>query len=172
MPKWNIHNKWAEKIGISEEISNYINRAIDNVNMPEDFRAYIEERKMPRSRGKNLSVIDVVDLQGKSLHDLGKGDKEKVRFIKESVLLFLSEKGKDYVKAWYLHFILDYLNSRQMRDWMKNTGEGVVKECIDKYQKNKAVIIPGTDEQLIEVMNFLKNNIQELQKDLDLPERE
>ena len=114
MPKWNIHNKWAGKIGISEEISNYINRAIDNVNMPEDFRAYIEERKMPRSKGKNLSVIDVVDLQGKSLHDLGKGDKEKVRFIKESVLLFLSEKGKDYVKAWYLHFILDYLSSRQM----------------------------------------------------------
>jgi len=122
-------------------------------------------------KGKCQGVIDVVDLQGKSLHDLGKGDKEKVRFIKESVLLFLSEKGKDYVKAWYLHFILDYLNSRQMRDWMKNTGEGV-KECIDKYQKNKAVIIPGTDEQLIEVMNFLKNNIQELQKDLDLPERE
>jgi len=169
MPKWNVHDKWAQKVGISKEISNYINRSIDNIDMPEDFKEYIEKRRIPRSRGGNLSITDIVSLQGKNLHDIGRGNKEKVKFIKEPVLLFLSRKGEGYVKAWYLHFILDYLNSHQMRDWMKNTGEDV-KECINKYHKNKAVTISGTEKQLIEVMRFLKNNPQELQKDLGLPE--
>lgn len=66
-----------------------------------------------------------------------------------------------------MHFILDYLVD--LKDWMKNTGEGI-EDCIDKYQKNKAATFLGTEEQLVEVINFLKNNTQELQKDLDLPE--
>ena len=168
VPGWIIHNKWVLRMGISKEVSEYINRAIDNVSMPEDFREYIEKRRIPRSRGGNISIMDAVSLQGRSLHDLGRGDKEKVKFIKEPILLFLSRKGKDYVKVWYLHFILDYLNSKQLRDWMKNTGESI-EDCINKYQKNKAVTVSGTEEQLIEVMDFLKRNTQELQEDLNLP---
>jgi len=167
MPEWNIHDKWVQKMGISKEVSNYINRAIDNINVPEDFREYIEERRMPRSKGKNLSIMDIVSLQGGSLHDIGKGNEEKVKFIKGPILLFLSKKGKDYVKAWYMHFILDYLNSYQIRDWMKNAGEAV-EDCINKYQKNKAVTVLGKERHLTEVMNFLKANAHELQKDLGL----
>jgi len=52
---------------------------------------------------------------------------------------------------------------------MENTGESI-EDCINKYQKNKAVTVSGTEKQLIEVMNFLKRSTQELQKDLNLPE--
>jgi len=48
----------------------------------------------------------------------------------------------------------------------ENTGESL-EECINKYQKNKAVVILETEKQLIEVINFLKSNAQELQEDLN-----
>ncbi len=65
-----------------------------------------------------------------------------------------------------MHFILDYLV--KLRDWRKNTGESI-EECIDKYKRNKkAVVTSGTEEVLTEVMDFLKNNSQELQQDIDL----
>lgn len=86
---------------------------------------------------------------------------EKDKFIKKQDLEFLLKKGKNYVKVWYLHFILDYLVA--LKDWRKNTGESI-EDCINKYQKNKAVVIPGTKELLIEVMSFLKSHAQELQK--------
>lgn len=154
--KWKTHDKWAQKLGISKEVSNYVNRVVDNINVPEDFKKHTEKRKISTSRGKNFAIRDITE----NLHDRGKD-----KHIQELDLQFLSMKGKNYVKAYYLHFILDYLVS--LKDWMGNTGESI-EDCIGKYQKNKAVAIPRTKEQLIEVMNLLKNNIQELKKDLDL----
>jgi len=162
IPSWKIHNKWAQKAGISQEISNYINRAIDNKKMPEDFRKHTEQRKLLRSSGGPISITDIGSIMENKLHD-----RARSKHIKEQDLLFLSTKGKNYVKAWYLHFILDYLV--KLKDWRKDTGESM-EECIDKYKRNKkAVVISGTKEVLIEVMDFLKKNSQELQKDVNSP---
>ena len=99
---------------------------------------------------------------GKKYHD-----RARSKHIKEQDLLFLFTKGRDYVKAWYLHFILDYLV--KLKDWRKNTGESM-EECIDKYKRNKkAVVISGTKEVLTEVMDFLKKNSQKLQEDVNSP---
>ncbi len=159
MPRWDVHDKWAEKLSISGEISNYINRAADNRDMPEDFKKHTRERKIPMSRGKSQSIGSLTFLFGKNLHDRG-----KLKFAKEQDLQFLSKKGTDYVKTWYLHFILDYLVA--LRDWRKNTGENI-EDCIGKYQKNKAVTVLDTKEQLVEVMSFLKENSEELAKDIE-----
>ncbi len=161
MPSWEIHDKWAHKMEISEEISNYINRAIDNIDVPEDLIKYVNEVKIPRPRGRvPFFIAELLAMFGK--HDFG-----HKKFIKEEVLPFFQRKGTDYVKAYYLHFILDYIGSPQLKDWMKNTGESI-EDSIDKYQKNKAITVLGTEKQLIEVMDFLKRNAQELQKDLNL----
>lgn len=161
MPKWNIHDKWAQKMGISKEISNYINRAIDNINVPEDLIKYLNETQIPRPKDRvPWRIEDLLAMFGR--HDFG-----HKKFIKEKVLPFFQRKGRNYINAYYLHFILDYLIA--LKDWMKNTDESI-EDCIDKYQTNKAVTIPGTKGVLIEVMNFLKRNNKDLQKDLNLPE--
>ena len=162
MPKWKTHIKWSKKIGIPDDVARYTNGVIDAVgDYPEDFTEYINKVKIPRPKDKApFSIADLLTMYGR--HDFGKKD-----FIKRKVFPFFRRKGEDYVKAWYLHFILDYLVD--LKDWRKDTGEGI-EEIIDKYQKNKAVTFWGTEEQLVEVINFLKNNTQELQKDLDLPE--
>lgn len=166
MPRWKLHHKWDQKLGISYEVSGYIAHAIDSkgpsdnrIQMPEDFRKHTEERKIPRTKGKNFAIAD---LQA-NLHDRGRN-----RFVQIQDLEFLSGKGRDYVKAYYLHFILDYLDGKNMRDWMRNTDDSI-EYCIDLYNKNKAVYISTeTETALVEVIDFLKSNSQELQKDLNL----
>jgi len=162
MPGWQMHVKWSRKIGIPDDIAKYTNRVIDAWKLedyPEDFAKYIYEKKFPRPKGrKPFSLADFLIIFG--THDLRK--------LKKETLPYFQIKGKDYVKTWYLHHILDYLV--KLRSWMENTGENT-KKCIDKYQKNKAVTASETEKQLIEVMNFLKSNTEELQKDLNLPNK-
>ena len=161
MPTWKIHDKWAQKLGISEEVSKYTNGIIDARKLedyPEAFAKYVNEVKISRPKGRvPFSLVDLLVMF--HTHDFG-----KKASMKREILPFFRAKGRDYVKAWHAHFILDYLVD--LKDWMKNTGESI-EDCIDKYLKNKkATVILGTKEQLIEVMSFLKRNSEELQKDI------
>ncbi len=159
MPGWKIHIKWTRKMGIPDDIAEYTNRVIDAWKLedyPEDFLRYVG-KEYPQPKGKkSISLAELLNMF-KPIHDLRK--------FKKWVLPYFRMKGKDHVRAWYLHHILDYLV--KLRDWMKNTGEST-RKCIDKYKKNKAVTLYDTEKQLIEVMDFLKNSTQQLQKDLDL----
>jgi len=156
--------KWSRKMGIPDDVGEDVNRIIDAWKLedyPEDFLRYVYRTIYPQPKGrKPISLAALMDMF-KSIHDLRK--------FKKEALPYFRMKGEDYVRAWYLHHLLDYLV--KLRDWMKNTGEST-KKCIDKYKKNKAVTLHGTEKQLVEVMNFLKDNTQELQKDLDLPKQE
>ena len=157
MPGWQTHMKWTKKMGIPDDVAEDANRIIDARKLedyPEDFAKHIYIVEFPQPKGrKPFSLADFLILFG--THD--------VRKLKREVLPYFQIKGDAYVKAWYLHHILDYLV--HLKDWMKNTGESIEK-CIDKYRKNKAVTVLGTEKQLIEVMNFLKKNSQEVQKDI------
>jgi len=159
MPGWKIHMKWSRKMGIPDDAGGDVNRIIDARKLedhPEDFLRYANKREYPQPKGREtISLADLLAICPP--HDFRK--------LKEEALPYFYRKGEDYVRAWYLHYILGYLIS--LRDWMKNTGESIEK-CIDKYQKNKATLY-DTEKQLIEVMDFLKSNTQQLQKDLDLP---
>lgn len=159
MPGWKIHIKWTKKMGIPDDIAEYTNRVIDAWKLedyPEDFLRYVG-KEYPQPKGKkSISLAELLNMF-KPIHDLRK--------FKKWVLPYFRMKGKDHVRAWYLHHILDYLV--KLRDWMKNTGEST-RKCIDKYKKNKAVTLYDTEKQLVEVMDFLKNSTQQLQKDLDL----
>jgi len=157
MPGWQTHVKWTKKMGISDDVAEDANRIIDATKLedyPEDFLRYAYGKEYPQPKGrKPISLADLLVMFG--THDLRK--------LKKEALPYFQIKWDAYVKAWYLHHILDYLV--KLKDWMKNTGESIEK-CIDKYRKNKAVTVFGTEKQLIEVMNFLKKNSQEVQKDI------
>ncbi len=161
--EWHYHNKWAGKLGISDEISNYVNNLIDVLGgrktLPQDYLDFVEleSRKEANSKKKAVSI----DIEEKVLkHDSArKGNNKSMReLIAKIQLRFLSQKGEDYVKVWYLHHALDYVDDTG--EWRTNTAE-TVEECVDKHQKNK----PETYSP--EIMDFLKNNIRELEKDLN-----
>ena len=147
-------------MGIPDDVAEYTNRVIDARKLedyPDDFVQYAKDLKFDQPRGKlPLELRDLLVIFG--THDFGKNAS-----IKREILPFFRRKGKDYVRGWYLHFLLDYLV--KLKDWMENTGESI-QDCIDKYRKNKAVVIFGTEDELVEAMNFLKKNSQELRKDI------
>jgi len=157
MPKWEVHMKWSKRMGIPDDVAEYTNRIIDARKLgdyPEDFAKWINKVEFPRPKGRlPFSLADLLVIFG--THD--------VRKTKREILPYFERKGHDYVRAWYLHHVLDYLV--KLKDWMRNTGESI-EDCINKYQKNKAVTVLETEKQLIEVMDFLKRNTQELRKDI------
>lgn len=157
MPGWEVHMRWSKKMGISNDVAEYTNRVIDAKKLedhPKNFLEYAYRKEFPRPKGKKpFSLTDFLVIF--PAHDFRK--------LKKEVLPYFRIKGENYVKAWYLHHILDYLV--KLKDWMKNTGESI-EDCIDKYRKNKAVTILGTEKQLTEVMDFLQANTQELREDI------
>jgi hypothetical protein len=86
MPKWNIHNKWAKKMRISGEVSNFVDKLIDFPGECQEFSEY--QRKVYRIE-----------------HDSGRR-RNTVIYIQ---LNFLRQRGAEFVKAWFLQHALDYI---------------------------------------------------------------
>ena len=170
MPSWKIHKKWDLKLGTPGEVSDYMQRIIDskgpsdkNIVMPEDFVKHCEEQKIILSKHKNISIVDLAH----NLHDRGKaGGKTIQKIIQQEDLKFLLAKGDDYVKAYYLHFILDYLDHSTNRQLIQ-MGDSIAK-CIDRYKKNKAADVPEVSQHLTCVMDFLKDHSQEVKEGLSI----
>ena len=110
MPKWKIHNKWAEKIGIPEEISNTVNKLIDFPLKDEDYVLFCIKKIKPKCE---LNYNDLIKNRVfKNLiinqHDCGR-NRKTTRDIQIEYLEYIGGDNKDkFVKAWYLHHILDY----------------------------------------------------------------
>ena len=105
MPEWKIHNKWAEKLGIPKEISNFVNRLIDFPKESQEFMEFCDrEDEKPRTgRRKRVVTLPYRTTVGK--HDTGRRRKTAAYLLR-----FLRQKGSEYVE-WYLHHILDYIES-------------------------------------------------------------
>jgi len=86
MPEWSIHNKWAEKMRISREVSNFVNKLID---FPEECQEFSEDQR------KTYKIE----------HNSGR----KRKTVMYMQLRFLRQKGAEFVKAWFLHHALDYI---------------------------------------------------------------
>ncbi len=168
--KWCVHKDWDSKLGTPCEVSDYMQRAIDskgpsdkNIVMPEDFVKHCEEKKIIWSGHKNLAIVDLAY----NLHDRAKAGGKTIRkIIQAEDLKFLLAKGDDYVKAYYLHFILDYLDHSTNRQLIQ-MGDSIAR-CIDRYKKNKAADVSETSQHLICVMDYLKGHSQEVKEGLNL----
>ena len=44
MPEWKIHNKWTEQMGISIEVSNYVNCLVDSPEKCPDLLDFAVDR--------------------------------------------------------------------------------------------------------------------------------
>ena len=94
MPAWEIHDKWAAKMGISRKVSNAVNHLSDFPEESQEFRAFCE------GEGGEI-IVQLVQARDFSMI---------MKIPKYLQLVFLRRrKGSEYVTAWYLHYVLDYI---------------------------------------------------------------
>ena len=145
MPNWTIHKKWSKKAGIDELVADVVNRFID-------YGAHygVYEKKDLLFYDENERVIV------RQLKYFYRMDQEK-KFSKENL----------YVKAYYLHHLLDYFTETRIDK--KN-----IDLLFEQFLKEKVVIEFSDGNELInfrkeieEIFQLLKENKQELYDDLE-----
>ena len=156
MPKWQIHDKWARKTGISEEVSNFVNRLIDFPQECQEFLDFCDREPDARIYIKGRPTR--MSIGSFARHDSAR-TKERDRNIQ---LKFLWQKGEEYIKAFYLHHILDYLEW-----WVKNMPSDSTPNIHDILQEKrlaKKIGLPQ-DEQLQKMVIFAVNHSEEILRD-------
>jgi len=157
MPEWKIHNKWAEKLGIPKEISNFVNRLID---FPEESQEFMEfcnrEDEKPRT-GRRKCVVTLPYRTTVGKHDSGRRRKTAAYLQ----LRFLRQKGSEYVEAWYLHHILDYIESApilSIEEILKRI-ENKTESC-QELNIVKNFVMSNSDEILQDCRNNVKRRVR------------
>jgi len=142
IPNWFIHNKWAKKAGIKKDIANMVNRALDY-----GFNWAFYKQDDAEFEIKNESII-----------------------IQQ--LKYFYEKDKDkrgYIKALYLHHLLDFFKETYVKVYKLDL-------VFEKFLQNKVVVEMKDSEgksiifqeEIDEVFELVRNNKEELFKDLKL----
>lgn len=135
MPKWEVHEKWAEKFGLSKEITAFVNHVSDFPDQSQEFRAFCE-------RKAEAIILPLV----------WSNDFETIMKIPKYLqLMFVRHKGRDYVTAWYLHYVLDYIRM----------APGLTAEEI--LQRTEARFEPC--QELDRIKHFVRENEEELVRD-------
>lgn len=160
MPTWKIHDKWSQKLGISEKVSGDVNNLIDAIKngktLPKDYVDFVEKESQREANSKKKVVGKYISERTQS-HDSAR--RSDTRGISARIQLkFLGQKGENYVKAWYLHHALDYLDKNRSYINVNSLSMESIKKM---YKENK----PQTYSE--EIMNFLKRHISEVKKDLN-----
>jgi hypothetical protein len=146
------HNKIAEMAGIPSVISKEINRFMHDINPPADFEAHNNENKIFVCGHLNVSIRTLMGSE--KLNERGK--KEWV--VKEDLKWLLVSK-KEYIRCYYLHLAVDYIYEN--KDRIKG-GKETIDSCINIWGKNRAVVVPGTEPYLRDVLEFLKSNAENI----------
>ena len=153
MPKWQIHDKWAKRVGTSKEISTFVNSLID---FPEKHQGFLDfcDRE-PDARIYIKGKPTRMSIGSFARHDSAR-TKEHDRNIQ---LKFLQYKGEEYIKAFYLHHILDYIEW-----WIRNMPSDSTINIHDILQERRLAkkIGPPEDENLQKIVIFVKNHSKEI----------
>jgi len=81
-------------------------------------------------------------------------------FQKEDLKWLLATR-KEYIRCYYLHLAVD--NICENKDRLKG-GRETVDSCINSWEKNRAVVVPGTEPYLRDVLGFLRNNAENIRQ--------
>ena len=111
MPRREIHTKWAEKLGIPREISDYVNRLIETPGKCQEFVEFCDREDEKSRTGKRRCVVTI---PYRML--VGKRSSGRRKIVTYLLLGFLRQKGSEYIKAWYLHQILNYIEKAPSLD--------------------------------------------------------
>jgi len=160
---WESHDNWAEKLGISRNVSRYVNRVIDvddRTKLPDDYKKAVNQwakTKAARDGAKkgNSALHLVIQRYIKETHDKGAGIKSADTMSHRATVQFLKSKGVEYVAAYYLHHHLDYLSEN------RNTGKGF-HEIIVEHKNSSSKPFNS------KIADFLRNHEEELCQELGL----
>jgi len=135
MPEWAIHIKWAQRLGILEEISSFVNFLSDFPEKTQEFMEFCERE----GREIIMRLLRV--------HDFN----TIMKIPKYLQVVFVRQKGSEYVKAWYLHYLLDYIKMAP-----ELSIEEIIKKTEDRF---------GSCEELEIIGNFVMDNAEEILQD-------
>lgn len=160
---WESHDRWAKKLDISQEVSRYVNRIVDEnkrAKLPDDYKKAVNrwaENKAAKDGAKkgNSALHLVIKRDIKETHDKGAGTKTADTMAHSATVNLLKQKGDDYLVAYYLHHHLDYLSEN------RNSGKDI-SQLIEDHEKGNSK--PFNTE----IANFLLNHEKELSRELNL----
>lgn len=69
------------------------------------------------------------------------------------------KRRKEYIRCYYLHLAVD--NICENKDRIKG-GRETIDNCVNSWGKNRAVVVPGTEHYLRDVLGFLRNNVEKI----------
>jgi hypothetical protein len=148
------HDKIAEIAGIPSAISKEINRFMDDINPPKDFEDHNTERKIFVCGHLNVSIRTLMGSE--KLNKRGRKD-----WVQKEDLKWLLATRKEYIRCYYLHLAVDNICENRDR---KKGGKETIDNCINSWGKNSAVIVQGTEPYLRDVLEFLRNNIENIKQ--------
>lgn len=148
------HDKIAEMAGIPSVISEEINRFMDDINPPKDFEDHNTENKIFVCGHLNVSIRTL--MASEKLNDRGKNE-----WVQKEDFKWLLATRKEYIRCYYLHLAVD--NILENKDRIKGSKEPI-DDCINRWGKDRAVVVPGTEPYLRDVLEFLRNNSKKIRR--------
>ncbi len=151
MPTSIIHDKIAELAGIPAYISNEINRFIDDIDPSPEFEEHNTERKIFVCGHLSVSIRHLTGSKGAEKNPIQ--ERGKMGWIQKEDLKWMLATRKEYIKCYYLHLAVD-----NIYDTRERIKRATIDDCINIWEKEHSVIIPGTEPYLKDVLGFLRNN--------------
>jgi hypothetical protein len=154
-----IHDKIAGLAGIPDRISNEINRFIDDADPPREFEEHNSESKIFVCGHLNVSIRHLTGSEkslGNPLQERG-----KMEWVQKEDLKWMLATRKEYIQCYYLHLAVDYIYDTSER--IKKNGL-TIGDCINRWEKEHSVMIPGTEPYLKDVLGFLRNNTENIKQ--------
>src|SRR5665811_764769 len=152
MAGYTEHDKIAKIAGIPSDISEEINRFMNDTNPPKDFEDHNTENKIFVCGHLSVSIRTM--MRSEKLKDRGKKE-----WVQKEDLKWLLATRKEYIRCYYLHLAVD--NICENKDRIKGSKE-TVDNCINSWGKNRAVVVQGTEPYLRDVLGFLRNNVEKI----------
>ena len=95
-------------------------------------------------------------MAGEKLNERGKKE-----WVQKEDLKWLLATRKEYIRCYYLHLAVE--NICENKDRIKD-GKETIDNCINNWGNNRAVVVPGTEPYLREVLEFLRNNVENIRQ--------
>ena len=156
MPDSIIHDKIAGLAGIPEHISKEVNRFIDDIDPSPEFEEHNTGKKIFVCGHLNVSIRHLTGSEGsvkKPIRERG-----KLEWVQKEDLKWMLAARKEYIKCYYLHLAVDHIYDTGR---IKSVTIG---DCINRWEKEHAVMIPGTEAYLKDVLGFLRNNTENIRQ--------
>ena len=144
MPNWEIHNKWTSKAGIDPLIANFVDRNID----------YGTEWAFNKIQHLDEELDEPISLR-------------QLKFFYKKDLEKKYDTDFLYVKAYYLHHILDFIKETRIclndldKLFLEFQKKKVFREIVNE---NHELII--FDKEIQEIREIIERNKEELMNDL------